>query len=93
MRDLFGLEDLDEARACRERWGKAAKSGMIPELVRLSMLKEKRTDGFAVHARHCISTGRIEGFNIKIKVARRIAMTTVMNRISLPLLIIFPFLM
>jgi hypothetical protein len=34
--------------------------------------KEKRLPGLAAHAIHPISTGKLEGFNNKIKVAKRI---------------------
>ena len=34
--------------------------------------KEKRLPGLAAHAIHPISTGKLEGFNDKIKVAKRI---------------------
>ena len=49
-----------------------AKASGIPALVRFAELKEKRLDGLVAHARHNISTGRQEGFNNKIKVAKRI---------------------
>ena len=35
--------------------------------------KEKRLDGLIAHASHPISTGKLEGFNNRIKVAKRIA--------------------
>ena len=41
-------------------------------LVRFARLKEKRLDGLVAHARHNISTGRLEGFNNKIKVTKRV---------------------
>lgn len=36
-------------------------------------LKEKRIDGLIAHAVYPISTGKLEGFNNKIKVAKRLA--------------------
>ena len=44
----------------------------IPALVRFAVWKEKRLPGLAAHAIHPISTGKLEGFNNKIKVAKRI---------------------
>ena len=35
-------------------------------------LKEKRIDGLVAHATYPISTGKLEGFNNKIKVAKRV---------------------
>jgi transposase len=35
-------------------------------------LKEKRLKGLVAHATHPISTGKLEGMNNKIKVAKRI---------------------
>ena len=40
--------------------------------MRFAELKEKRLEGLVAQARHNISTGRQEGFNNKIKVAKRI---------------------
>ena len=59
----------------RQRWTKwfqAAKESEIPALVRFAVQKEKRLPGLAAHAIHPISTGKHEGFNNKIKVAKRI---------------------
>ena len=44
----------------------------MPSLVRFAELKEKRIDGLISHASFPISTGKLEGFNNKIKVAKRI---------------------
>jgi hypothetical protein len=41
-------------------------------LVRFAVQKEKRLPGLAAHAIYSISTGKLEGFNNKIKVAKRI---------------------
>jgi len=50
----------------------AAKETGIPSLVRFPELKEKRIDGLISHVSFPISTGKLEGFNNKIKVAKRI---------------------
>ena len=55
-----------------QTWFQGAKASGIPSLVRFARLKEKRLDGLVAHSRHCISTGRLEGFNNKIKVAKRV---------------------
>lgn len=44
----------------------------IPALVRFAVQKEKRLPGLTAHAIYSISTGKLEGFNNKIKVAKRI---------------------
>ena len=45
--------------------------GMV-SLVHFAELKEKRIPELAAHAAFQISTGKLEGFNNKIKVAKRI---------------------
>jgi len=50
---------------------KAAKESKIPALVRFAKLKEKRIDSLATPAKCPINTGRLEGYNNKIKVAKR----------------------
>lgn len=72
MCTLFGLRDPGEARRGWMQWFEAAKASGIPALVRFAELKEKRLEGLVAHSRHNISTGRLEGFNNKIKVAKRI---------------------
>ena len=42
-------------------------------MVKFATQKEKRLHGLAAHAVFPISTGKLEGFNNKIKVAKRIA--------------------
>ncbi|WP_373804205.1 transposase [Bacteroides heparinolyticus] len=49
------------------RWFTAAKESGIPQLEKFAALKEKRLSGLISHALHPISTGRLEGFNNKIK--------------------------
>ena len=44
----------------------------IPALVRFAVQKEERLPGLTAHAIYSISTGKLEGFNNKIKVAKRI---------------------
>ena len=73
MTRLFDLRDGDEARKGWIKWFEGAKSSGIPALVRFGELKEKRIDGLIAHASHPISTGKLEGFNNRIKVAKRIA--------------------
>ena len=54
------------------KWFQAAKESEIPALVQFAVQKEKRLPGLATHAIYSISTGKLEGFNNKIKVAKRI---------------------
>ena len=72
MSRLFDLRDALEARTGWKAWFEGAKASGIPALVRFAELKEKRIDGLVAHASHPISTGKLEGFNNRIKVAKRI---------------------
>ena len=72
MSRLFDLKDETEARNGWIAWFEGAKASGIPALVRFAERKEKRLDGLIAHASHPISTGRLEGFNNRIKVAKRI---------------------
>ena len=73
MCSLFALRDPNEAESGWKKWFTAAKESKIPALVKFAELKEKRIDGLIAHATYPISTGKIEGFNNKIKVAKRLA--------------------
>lgn len=69
---LFTLRDPLLAESAWKAWFTAAKESGIPDLVRFAELKEKRIGGLISHASFPISTGKLEGFNNKIKVAKRI---------------------
>ena len=73
MARLFDIRDAEEARKDWTAWFDGAKASGIPALMRFAELKEKRIDGLIAHASHPISTGKLEGFNNRIKVAKRIA--------------------
>ena len=73
MCSLFDLRDAVVAVTAWKKWFAAAKESGIPALVRFAELKEKRIDGLIAHAIYPISTGKLEGFNNKIKVAKRLA--------------------
>ena len=70
---LFDLRDPVVAESAWKKWFAAAKESGIPALVRFAELKEKRIEGLIAHAVYPISTGKLEGFNNKIKVAKRLA--------------------
>lgn len=73
--ELCALFELRDPRAAIEgwkRWFDAAEASGIPALVKFAGLKRPRLDGLAAHAVFPISTGKLEGFNNKIKVAKRI---------------------
>lgn len=72
MCELFELSDPDEARKRWTQWFEGAKASGIPALEKFAELKEKRIEGLVAHAKHNITTGKLEGFNNKIKVAKRI---------------------
>ena len=65
------LFDRDSA-AKTPFWFDAAEASGIPALMKFAELKRSRLDGLAAHAVFPISTGKLEGFNNKIKVAKRI---------------------
>ena len=69
---LFNIREPEEARKRWTAWFKAAKESGIKALVHFAELKEKRIEGLISHAVHPISTGKLEGLNNKIKVAKRI---------------------
>jgi transposase len=73
MCELFSLTDVSVAEMKWSEWFAAAKEINIPARVNFAELKEKRIPGLVAHAVHRISTGKLEGFNNKIKVAKRIA--------------------
>ena len=69
---LFELTDPLAAYAGWKRWFDAAEASGIPALVKFAELKRSRLDGLVAHAFFPISTGKLEGFNNKIKVAKHI---------------------
>ena len=69
---LFELSDPKEARDRWTSWFEAAKESGIDALVHFAELKQKRLEGLISHATHPISTGKLEGLNNKIKVAKRV---------------------
>ena len=70
---LYELTDFQQALDGWTKWFEAAKASEIPALVKFATQKEKRLPGLVAHAVFPISTGKLEGFNNKIKVAKRIA--------------------
>lgn len=69
---LFTMTDPVLAETGWNNWFKAAEESNIPALERFAKLKKKRIHGLIAHATYPISTGKLEGFNNKIKVAKRI---------------------
>ena len=69
---LYELTDYQQAVTSWTKWFQAAKESEIPALVKFALQKEKRLSGLAAHAIYPISTGKLEGFNNKIKVTKRI---------------------
>ncbi len=68
---LFELRDPAEAKKGWEKWFDAAIHSPVPSLAKFGRQKLKRLDGLVAHASHPINTGKLEGFNNKIKVAKR----------------------
>jgi len=69
---LFSLRDAASALVGWQRWFSAALNSNIPALVAFAQRKQSRIEGLIAHALFPISTGKLEGFNNKIKVAKRI---------------------
>lgn len=69
---LYELTDYKQAHEGWTEWFDAAKESGIPALGKFATQKECRIPGLAAHAKFRISTGKLEGFNNKIKVAKRI---------------------
>ncbi len=69
---LFSLRDVSQAASAWNAWFDAAMESGIPALVRFAALTEKRLPGLVAHAVFPISTGKLEGFNNKVEVAKRI---------------------
>ena len=69
---LFILRDPSKAETAWKAWFQAAKESGIDALVHFAELKEKHIAGLIAHAIFPISTGKLEGFNNKIKVAKRV---------------------
>lgn len=69
---LFNLKNKDEAEQGWNEWFEACKASEIEHLKRFAQTKEKSLPGLIAHAEHSISTGKLEGLNNKIKVAKRI---------------------
>ena len=68
---LFELRDPIEAEIGWKKWFDAAIHSPVPALAKFGRQKLKRLDGLVAHAQHPINTGKLEGFNNKIKVAKR----------------------
>ena len=73
MTRIFEERDTETARQLWLDWFAAAKSSNISQLVKFAELKERRIDGLVSHAKYPINTGKLEGLNNKIKVAKRVA--------------------
>ena len=68
---LFQISDPNEARHRWSKWFDAAINSNIPALAKFGRQKLRRLDGLVAHAAFPINTGKLEGFNNKIKVAKR----------------------
>ena len=68
---LFELKDHTEAEQGWKKWFDAAINSLVPALAEFGRQKLKRLDGPVAHASFPVNTGKLEGFNNKIKVAKR----------------------
>ena len=67
----FQITDESEARERWTKWFYAAINSHIAALSKFARQKRKRFEGLVAHTRFPINTGKLEGFNNKIKVAKR----------------------
>ena len=67
------MKKVEERKAGQEKQKgiAAAIHSAIPSLVKFGRQKLNRLDGLVAHAKFPINTGKLEGFNNKIKVAKR----------------------
>ena len=72
MCELFEITDPAAARERWEKWFSAALESCIEPLMKFARLKKDRIEGLVAHATYPISTGKLEGLNNKIKVAKRL---------------------
>ena len=68
---LFELKDHTEAEQGWKRWFDAAINSPVPAPAEFGRQKLKRLDGPVAHASFSVNTGKLEGFNNKIKAAKR----------------------
>ena len=75
LSELFRIRgggDKGYALQAWKRWFESAEAGGMPALAGFTRRKRERIEGLANHAGHGISTGKLEGFNNRIQVAKRI---------------------
>ena len=68
---LFELKDHTETEQGWKKWVDAAIDSPVPAPAEFGRQKLKRLDGPVAHASFSVNTGKPEGFNNKIKVAKR----------------------
>jgi hypothetical protein len=68
---LFELKDHTEAEQGWKRWFDAAINSPVPAPAKFGRQKLKRLDDPVAHASFSVNTGKPEGFNNKIKAAKR----------------------
>jgi len=71
LTELFKITDESTAKTRWDKWFDAAIHSGIKPLEKFGKQKQKRLDGLIAHAQFQINTGKLEGFNNKIKVAKR----------------------
>ena len=68
-KDVLGAVRLEETRKHNAMAKQLEEDGCPKKEIK----EEKRLDGLIAHASHPISTSKLEGFNNRIKVAKRVA--------------------
>lgn len=68
---MFRISDEEEVLQRWTKWFDAAIQSNISALVKFGKQKLKRVNDLAAHAKFPMKTGKLEGVNNKIKVAKR----------------------
>ena len=68
---LFELKDYTESEQGWKKWFDTAINSSVPVPAKFGRQKLKRLDGPVAHTSFPINTGKLEGFNNKIKAAKR----------------------
>lgn len=71
FRLAYQVDDKDELQQGMELWCSVARKSKVPELIRFAQTIERHMEGITNHAKHPISSGKLEGVNNLAKVIKR----------------------
>ena len=73
LKEIWTQTNKQEAEEVLDDWIKQAKESKIPQLINMANTLSAHRTGILVWYDCCISTGKVEGINNKIKVMKRTA--------------------